>query len=248
MRHPHRAAAAMVAGLLLLVGCARSVSGDAAPAVDATTLPALSTFPALPSSPASTTSATTSTVPSSSTPTSTASPPRTKTSPSTSISWQLPLPGPNKSARNKFGNTVAKVGQPYGITWTADNQVALLFVVDSIKVDAGCDRPAKPVNGHFLIISMRVQVGAAAGKALQDEGIGFTDRNWTVFDAKDAAQGSPSTTASSDCLDYDSGLPIWSDAEAGKLYTGKVALDVSSTKGTALLMDDVNGGWIYHYG
>jgi hypothetical protein len=248
MRHPARNAAAMVAGLLLLVGCARSLSGDAGRAVGATALPDLSTSPAVPGPPASVSSATTSTMTSTSAPVSTAPPTRTKTSTSTSVSWQLPLPGPNRSARNKFGNTVAKVGQPYGITWAADHQVALLFVVDSIKVDAGCDRPAKPVNGHFLIISLRVQVGAAAGKALREEGIGFTDGNWTVFDAKDTAQGSPSTTASSDCLDYNSSLPIWSEAEAGRLYTGKVALDVSSTKGTALLMDDVTGGWIYHYG
>jgi hypothetical protein len=32
------------------------------------------------------------------------------------------------------------------------------------------------------------------------------------------------------------------------VYTGKIALDVSTATGSAVLMNALDGGWIYHYG
>lgn len=167
-----RAAASALALAVLLTGCTRSVAGEAAPAPAVpspvsgpTTTP--STFLTSPSSTSKFTTSKFATTPSASRTTTAAGTgttpaPRTATTASRPpIEWKLPLPGPGHAPLNKYGNAVAKVGQSYGITWTKTKQYAVIFVIDSIKLDSGCDRPGKPAkaeNGHFLVISVRLQV------------------------------------------------------------------------------------------
>ena len=257
-----RAAASALALAVLLTGCTRSVAGEAAPAPAVpspvsgpTTTP--STFLTSPSSTSKFTTSKFATTPSASRTTTAAGTgttpaPRTATTASRPpIEWKLPLPGPGHAPLNKYGNAVAKVGQSYGITWTKTKQYAVIFVIDSIKLDSGCDRPGKPAkaeNGHFLVISVRLQVGNATSDELGDAGVGFDQDSWTAFDAKDVAQISAGTPGAADCLAYDSRVPYTMNMRPGRLYTGKVALDVSAAKGTALLMNNLDKGWIFSYG
>lgn len=123
-----------------------------------------------------------------------------------------------------------------------------MFVVDSIQVDRGCEGKVKPKNGHLLVITVRAQLGYSTGEELANKSIGFTDDLWTAFDAKDTAQVDVDTSASSACVPYDKQFPYAIDLEPGKVYSGKIALDVSSATGTAVLMNSLDGGWIYRYG
>ena len=261
-----RAAASALALAVLLTGCTRSVAGEAAPAPAVpspvsgpTTTP--STFSTSPSSTSKFTTSKFATTPSASRTTTAAGTgttpaPSTATTASTTasrppIEWKLPLPGPGHAPLNKYGNAVAKVGQSYGITWTKTKQYAVIFVIDSIKLDSGCDRPGKPAkaeNGHFLVISVRLQVGNATSDELGDAGVGFNQDSWTAFDAEDVAQNSAGSPGAADCLAYDSRVPYTMNMQPGRLYTGKVALDVSAAKGTALLMNNLDKGWIFSYG
>jgi hypothetical protein len=172
----------------------------------------------------------------------------TTTAPST-VKWLLPLPKSGaKKQLNKFGNVMVAPGQSLGITWRSNDKIALVFVVDSLQVDRGCELQVKPLNGHFLVITVRVQIGYATGDDLENESIGFTEQFWTAFDTKDTAQVDTSSTAASACVTSKTGIPYAGDLEPGKVYTGKIVLDVAAAKGTAVLMNSLDGGWVYNYG
>ena len=163
------------------------------------------------------------------------------------MTWQIPAATDTARKNNKYGNRIAALGQTYSITYTQTKQDALRFVVDSIKVDSGCDdSAAKPTNGYFLVITLRVQLGAVTAAALSDGSVGFNTSDWTAFDAKDVAQVG-TDQFDSDCLS-DSLFPFTADLRAGQVYRGKVALDVSATKGTVVLMNNLSGGWVFNFG
>lgn len=265
---------AVIAGALLLTGCARTVSGDAIPAAGVVLSSTQSTGSSTTGSQATgaatgqsgTTSSTTSTAPSAIPPTSSAGTPTpalTPTSPGTTtstpgsttptatppaIKWLLPAQSTVKSKLNAFGNLEAGLGKPYEITWTAKKTTALRFIVDSATIDGRCETPTKPENGHFLILGVRVQLGDATADDLGDSRIGFTGQYWTAFDAKNVAEVGTTSSAAGSCITSTTGFPYTTDLAPGKVYSGKIALDVSSTKGTVVLMDGVSGGWIYNYG
>lgn len=172
----------------------------------------------------------------------------TAAAPSTTVKWLLPLPKPGTEKVNKYGNAIAAPGQSFAIQWRSNKQIAVVFVVDSLQVDKGCEVPVKAKNGHMLVITMRAQLGYSTGRELSDDAIGFTGDLWTAFDAKDTAQVDVDTSASDACVSYDNQVPYADAMEQGTVYTGKIALDVSSATGSVVLMSSLDGGWLYHYG
>lgn len=122
----------------------------------------------------------------------------------------------------------------------------LRFVVDSVTLGGRCDNADKPVNGHFLIIALRVELGGTSSAEADDAEIGFTADRWTVFDAKDVAQVNTSDIGGG-CLTR-SAFPFTDQLVPGKVVSGRVALDVSATSGTVVLLNTIAGGWVFHYG
>lgn len=255
-----------VAVALVVAGCGSSIGGQALPgssvadssaassrAVSSTRASVLP-FPEQSSSVSSppttsTTSAapsTRSSAPATSAPASSAT--GSTAAPSTTVTWLLPLPKGGPGKVNKFGNVIAAPGQPFAIQWRSTQQVAVDFVVDSIQVDRGCAATAKPKNGHLVVITVRAQLGYSTGADLSNESIGFTDDYWTAFDAKDTAQVDVDTPATEACVPYDKQPPIPDDMEPDTVYTGKVALDVATATGSVVLMNSLDGGWVYRFG
>lgn len=252
----------MAAAALVVGGCGSSIGGQALPAVPVPSAAVTSTgstgvsvapFPE-PSSAVSSSSAsgtpTTRTTPTVPAPQSTTPAPGTSVTaaPSTTVTWLLPLPKGGAGKVNKFGNVIAAPGQSFAIQWRSNKQIAVVFVVDSVQVDRGCTTKVKPKNGHLVVITVRTQLGYSTGDDLSNESIGFTDDFWTAFDAKDTAQVDVNTPATDACIPYDEQQPYADDMEPDKVYTGKIALDVSTATGSAVLMNSLDGGWIYHYG
>ena len=245
----------MVAAALAVAGCGSSIGGQASPAVTTPPTSTLSStsisvapFPepstgAVPSTP--TTGSRSGTTASSGTGPTTA--PST-TAPSTTVKWLLPLPKGGTPKVNKYGNVIAAPGQSFAIQWQGNKQIAVVFIVDSLQVDRGCQAQGKPRNGHLLVITVRAQLGYSTGKDLSDESIGFTKDAWTAFDAKDTAQVGIDSPAADDCVTFENQMPYADDMEPDQVYRGKIALDVSSATGTAVLMNSLDGGWVYHYG
>lgn len=250
---------------LLAAGCSRSVAGDAGPAVAFGVSPT-ATPSGLPTAGASAPAATgqpsvsaplvPTSVPSSSTTAATVGPSASGAAPPASsavvssgppVKWVLPEPKDTKRQNNSYGNRIAAVGESYQLTYTQTKERALLFIVDSIKLDGACDKTdVKPANGHFLVITLRVQLGNVTGDELNQGSIGFTASDWTAFDSKNVAQVG-TDSFDNNCLST-SLIPFASDMDSGETYKGKVALDVSATKGTVVLMSGVSGGWVYNYG
>ncbi|MET3806471.1 hypothetical protein ABIB25_003486 [Nakamurella sp. UYEF19] len=245
---------ATIAGTLVTAGCARSVAGDASPVAGAAISSTRTSDGRTPESRPPTSAAEESSTPSApsvSTPTPTptkTTPSKTPTATPPAIKWLIPAQSKVKSKINSFGNLEAGLGKPYEITWTKEKTTALRFVVDSATINGRCETPTKPVNGHFLILSVRVQLGDASADDLGNSRIGFTGEFWTAFNAKNVAEVGTTSTAAGDCITRTTGFPYSEDLAPGKVYSGKIALDVSSVKGTVVLMDSVGGGWIYHYG
>lgn len=258
---------AVAAAALVVAGCGTSVSGQAVPAVpnpsssqttttsslNSSTSLSLTPFPdsstaATTDSSSTSNTATTSTMPTGRQSTTAPTTPSTTAGPSTTVKWLVPLPKAGTPKVNKFGNVIATPGKPFAVVWTRDKQISVVFIVDSLQVDRGCEATVKPKNGHLLVISIRAQLGNATGDELSKASIGFTDDYWTVFDAKDTAQVGTDTPASSDCLTYKTQLPYASDMKPDKVYSGKIAVDVAAATGTAVLMNSLDGGWVYSYG
>lgn len=251
----------MTAAALVVAGCGSSIGGQALPMVPVPSAPATSNsstgisvapFPesstaVSSSSPSSSSASGTPTPPPA---TSTAPAPNTSatTAPSTTVTWLLPLPKDGKGKVNKFGNVIAAPGQSFAIQWRSNKQTAVVFVVDSVQVDRGCETKVRAENGHLVVITVRAQLGYSAGEDLSNESIGFTDDFWTAFDAKDTAQVDVDTSAADACVTYDNQPPYSDDMEPDQAYTGKIALDVSTATGSVVLMNSLDGGWIYRYG
>lgn len=249
----------MTAAALVVAGCGSSIGGQALPGVPVSSAATVSSstgisvapFPESSATESSTTVATstrtTSTAPTATSAASTSNSSVT-TAPSTTVTWLLPLPKGGTDKVNKFGNVIAAPGQSFAIQWRSNKQIAVVFVVDSVQVDRGCATTVKPKNGHLVVITIRTQLGYSTGADLSDESIGFTDDFWTAFDAKDTAQVDVDTSATEACVPYDKQQLYANDMEPDKVYTGKIALDVSTATGSAVLMNSMDGGWIYHYG
>ena len=262
-----------VAATLLVAGCGSAVGGQALPmpGIPVTTgssaTSASSSSAATPTSIASTslsvatispfpdpttsptpTPGTTSALPTTAPTSARSSTARTATAPSTMVTWQLPLPTGAAPKQNKFGNVLGTPGRTFAIIWTGTKQVAVVFVVDRIQVDSGCEVQVKGKNGHLVVISVRAQLGYSTGKELSDESIGFTDSFWTAFDAKDTAQIDIDSSAADACVTSTTAIPYADTMKPGRVYYGKIALDVSSAKGTVVLLNSLDGGWVYSYG
>ncbi len=262
---------AVAASALVMAGCGSTVSGQALPistvqsssvvspattaatgsssTVAAATSTGMTPFPDPSISGTAQSSASTSSAPTVSTPTpSTPTPSPTTAAPSTTVKWLLPLPKGGGEKINKFGNVVATPGQSFAVQWRSNKRIAVVFIVDSLQVDRGCEVQVKASNGHLVVISMRAQLGYTTGRELSDEAIGFTDSFWTAFDAKDTAQVGVDSSAASTCVTYKTQVPYADDMEPDKVYSGKIALDVSSATGSVVLMNSLDGGWLYRYG
>lgn len=266
----------VAAAALLVAGCGSSVGGQALPMPGiatssgssgttptsiASATPSVTTvtpFPDPTSAPDPTvgsTPATTSVLPG---PTSTTAPTSaaatdqstagTTTAPSTTVKWQLPVPTGGPTKQNKFGNVIAAPGRPFAVEWTSTKQVAVVWVVDSIQVDRGCEVQVKGKNGHLVVISVRAQLGHSTGEELSNESIGFTDSFWTAFDAKDTAEVDTGSSAADACVTSKTGFAYADTMKPDRVYSGKIALDVSSAKGTVVLLNSLDGGWVYSYG
>ena len=252
----------MAAAALVVAGCSSTVGGQAAPASPApvsartsssvtgasSTTSAMTPFPDPTSSPTAPSTGSTSSMPTGSSATVATPAGTTTAAPSTTVKWLLPLPKGGAAKVNKFGNVIATPGQSFAIQWRSNKQIAVVFIVDSLQVDRGCEVQVKGKNGHLVVITVRAQLGYSTGAQLSDDSIGFTDDFWTAFDAKDTAQVDVDTAAASACVTYKTQLPYVDDMEPGTVYTGKIALDVASATGTAVLMNSLDGGWLYHYG
>ena len=220
----------MVAVALLVAGCGSSIGGLASPAVVDPGLPtgssstssstgiSVAPFPdppttAVPSTP--TTPATGSGSTLNATTSGTTAP--GTTAPTTTVTWLLPLPEGGAPKLNKYGNVIATPGQSFAIEWRSSKQIAVVFIVDSLQVDRGCEVQVRGNNGHLVVITVRAQLGYSSGEDLSKESIGFTGDFWTAFDAKDTAQVGIDSSASSACVTDKTRLPYVDDMEPDRV-------------------------------
>ena len=169
------------------------------------------------------------------------------TGPSSTIrtSWALGTKV-TSAAKNRYGDVQAEVGKVYGLVWSKSNVDALAWVVDSIIVDSGCNAGTpKPTNGHFVVMSLRVEVRNSTLDDLEAANISLSTPSWTAFDAHGAAETGIKSDPALDCV---TGHTVY-DLHTDRITGGKVAFDVSSPKGTLVLaISGIESGWEYHYG
>ncbi len=265
-------AAVMAVAVLGLVGCGSEVAG--APTVGAG--PASSVTTAAPSAagsvpPGSTSGAITvpsSGVPSASTPGAAPTPgssgpgsaptgsaptggSSSPVAPSSSAepSWKLPNP-PGGEKYNEFNDVVAEPGVSYGLEKTVNGTKsrAVVFRVTKIQVDKGCDAKATPVNGHFVVLTMEVELRNETPEQAQDDNLEFTGSNWTSYDPDGTAETGTHSDGALTCGGSKAIRPV-DEFDAGKVNVGIVVLDVSSTKGTTVFTTaGLSDGWEYTYG
>ena len=243
-RRPARWWALALLGIVL-AGCAHTLSGSAQPGTS--TVPIPSATPTVP----------TSTAVQQSTP----APPTPGSSPSASpsagaapstvrTSWAL---GPRitNAGKNAYGDYEIRPGQVAGLYDSTTGQDLIAWVVDSLTLDRPCakDSDATSENGHFLFLTMRIELRNAATQTLTDANIGFTNDNWDAFDAKGVAQPATGGLEADQCVAENLRPPDVSKLVPGKPVSAVVVLDVRATSGTVLLhFLNIDAGWEYHYG
>lgn len=177
------------------------------------------------------------------------------TTPVPKPAWKLPAVDNQPAATNEFGDVKAKLGTVYGLYTTKDTpeREVVAFVVDKIQVDPGCGTPRagdttpKPVNGHFVVITLRVEVRDSTPQELLDFNVGFTRGRWTAYRADGTAEIGVDSSTVSDCL-VDSDLPYSGDLVQPGVTKGTVVLDVTATKGTLVLETGTDSSWEYNFG
>lgn len=145
--------------------------------------------------------------------------------------------GDNKSER---GNIIKQVGQSARLT-SMDNPSEMLvnFAVQELTVDPTCTTPyaEAPENGHFVTVDIAAETGPAAVFDKLDYFGDFTFNSglWKFITPQGTTVNSIATTPAYSCLTEQETLPAM--IGPAEKATGKIVLDVPTTKGTLIFSD-----------
>lgn len=144
----------------------------------------------------------------------------------------------SSSALSPHGNLQKKFGEPAGITVSGRDgqpEPVLDLTVKSVDVDIQCTSPvAMPAeNGHLVSVNVEAKTGAAApfNEAFYGQDFWFNPADWKFVDARGKTANSVMTTPVFNCLDPQELLRDIGPAEHA---SGKIVLDLPSTKGTLI--------------
>lgn len=145
------------------------------------------------------------------------------------------------------GNLVKKIGQPAGIHALDDpSKNVVTYVVKAIEVDPVCTASyaQAPENGHFIAVDMEVETAAEPGFTEVMYGpINISPHSFKMIDANGTTVNTVASGPAYGCLPQAEMLP--STIGPGERVTGKVILDVPSTKGTLVYNESIDPslGW-----
>lgn len=145
---------------------------------------------------------------------------------------------PTKSSR---GNLVKQVGDSFGAYDPDDPEAEATFRVTGLSVDSGCTAsdPEKAENGHFL----RLDIEGEVSPAMVD---GFFFGPWKVIAENGTTfNGDVETFAAFICLKDSEVLP--STVGPGERVTGSIVLDVPTSSGFVILLNDGLTGWEWEF-
>ena len=253
----------LLAGLMVMltVGCGSQVQGSPQAATAGSVQPSVPPLPSAPSPTAGPSPTESSSTAALSSPSASVAPMPDLGAPDTSVaptaattagstateSWQLPDPT-GVATYSEFGDIVTAPGRTNAIQITEGGiaSTAVVFRVKSIELDKGCIEKAKPENGHFLVISLDVEVRSATPETLDEEGIAFSSYNWEAW----TTAGDPQPAINSDAADTcvgDQGFPLTAELDPDGVTSGLVVLDVTEPEGTVVFDAGLDSGWEFSY-
>ncbi|WP_270256122.1 hypothetical protein [Kocuria marina] len=137
-----------------------------------------------------------------------------------------------------------KVGEPtmFALAGHEEDPV-VTFVVKNIQIDPTCTGqfPQPPEIGHFVVLDIEAKTGSPGHfeEAFMGEDYQFNPNWWKFVDAKGTTANDVVSTPAYSCLPEAEALPMM--IGAAERVTGKIVLDIPSTKG-ALIFDDPLSG------
>lgn len=157
---------------------------------------------------------------------------------------ETPTPSPTTdTAMSARGNLIKNIGDPFGVTSEAGEQLAT-FVVTGITVDPPCtsDYASAPENGHFVKLDIQGETFPefTAGDMLLNEGIfKVIAENGTTFN------GYVGSGAAFGCLNPEERFP--STFGPAERMSGSLVLDVPTPTGVIVADNFGLGGWEWVY-